>query len=197
MFRARGFTLIELLIVVAIIAILAAIAVPNFLEAQTRAKVSAAKSDIRSMVTALEAYRADNTDYPGDFECFTGPLIPANSSGTLVWDYIETLKRITTPIAYMSSLPARTPFGPARSGGWLEINGYMYEGGAWWDHAINQGAYKNYYNQQYWDAKFVISCMGPSKVFGVFFPYDPTNGTISNGDIVYVGGNGASYHSFH
>src|SRR5690349_9257970 len=61
---ARAFTLIELLIVVAIIAILAAIAVPNFLEAQTRAKVSRVKSDQRSLATAIESYRVDNNEYP-------------------------------------------------------------------------------------------------------------------------------------
>ena len=60
----RAFTLIELLIVVAIIAILAAIAVPNFLEAQVRSKVSRVKSDLRSVVTALEAYAVDRNDYP-------------------------------------------------------------------------------------------------------------------------------------
>ena len=46
--------MIELLIVVAIIAILALIAVPNFLEAQVRAKVSRVKSDMRNVATALE-----------------------------------------------------------------------------------------------------------------------------------------------
>jgi prepilin-type N-terminal cleavage/methylation domain-containing protein len=59
-----GFTLIELLIVVAIIAILAAIAVPNFLEAQTRAKVARVRADLRTLATGLEAYRVDQNEYP-------------------------------------------------------------------------------------------------------------------------------------
>ena len=54
--KSAGFTLIELLIVVAIIAILAAIAVPNFLEAQTRSKVSRSMADQRSLALALEEY---------------------------------------------------------------------------------------------------------------------------------------------
>ncbi len=59
--QSRGFTLIELLIVVLIIAILAAIAVPNFLEFQTRSKVSRAVSDMRSIATAVEAYMVVRT----------------------------------------------------------------------------------------------------------------------------------------
>jgi type II secretion system protein G len=62
--QKKGFTLIELLIVVAIIAILAAIAVPNFLEAQVRAKVSRVKSDHRSLATAIESYYVDHGTYP-------------------------------------------------------------------------------------------------------------------------------------
>src|SRR5215207_257564 len=62
--RMSGFTLIELLIVVAIIAILAAIAVPNFLEAQTRSKVARIRADIRTVATGLETYAVDNNKYP-------------------------------------------------------------------------------------------------------------------------------------
>ncbi len=55
----KAFTLIELLIVVAIIAILAAIAVPNFLEAQIRSKASRVKTELRTLATAVESYYTD------------------------------------------------------------------------------------------------------------------------------------------
>jgi len=64
--KKQGFTLIELLIVVAIIAILAAIAVPNFLEAQVRSKTARVKSDLRAIAIACEAYMVDNNEYPPD-----------------------------------------------------------------------------------------------------------------------------------
>lgn len=64
--QQKGFTLIELLIVVAIIGILAAIAVPNFLNAQIRAKLARSYSDMRSIVTSVEQLRLDTGHLPID-----------------------------------------------------------------------------------------------------------------------------------
>lgn len=60
----KGFTLIELLIVVAIIAILAAIAIPQFSEYRKKAYNSAGQADLRNLKTALEAFYADEQQYP-------------------------------------------------------------------------------------------------------------------------------------
>ena len=59
----KGFTLIELMIVVAIIGILAAIAIPNFIKFQARSKQSEAKSNLKSLYTAHKAYFADKDSY--------------------------------------------------------------------------------------------------------------------------------------
>ena len=62
--NAKGFTLIELLIVVAIIGIIAAIAIPNLLNAIDRGKQKRTMADIRSIGTAVESYAVDNNVYP-------------------------------------------------------------------------------------------------------------------------------------
>jgi type IV pilus assembly protein PilA len=59
----KGFTLIELLIVVVIIGILAAIAIPKFANTKEKAYVAAMKSDLRNLATAEESYFADNQKY--------------------------------------------------------------------------------------------------------------------------------------
>ena len=59
----KGFTLIELLIVVVIIGILAAIAIPKFANTKQKAYVASMKTDLRNLVTAEEAYFADSTQY--------------------------------------------------------------------------------------------------------------------------------------
>ena len=62
--RDRGFTLIELLIVVAIIGIIAAIAIPNLLNAINRGRQKRTMADMRTIATSIEAYAVDNSFYP-------------------------------------------------------------------------------------------------------------------------------------
>jgi prepilin-type N-terminal cleavage/methylation domain-containing protein len=64
----KGFTLIELLIVVVIIGILAAIAIPKFANTKEKAVVASMKSDLRNLVTAQESFFSDNQDYAGSVD---------------------------------------------------------------------------------------------------------------------------------
>ncbi len=162
-----GFTLIELLIVVAIIAILSAIALPNFLEAQTRSKVARAKSDMRTIATALETYHVDNRAYP------QAALIPPS----------RRLRPLTTPISYLTTLPD-DPFrrGSGRS------DDYRY-GAMPLDNAhrwILASAGPDL-NSSTDPIEFY-----PGNIPGLFYGlvdgfnymiYDPSNGTVSRGDI--------------
>lgn len=97
-----GFTLIELLIVIAIILILISIALPNFLEAQLRAKVTNAESEMRSIKTALMSYGTDRPFYPADI-MEQGLTIPGPQHA---WTRsIQGWKQITTPVKYMKYVP--------------------------------------------------------------------------------------------
>jgi len=192
--RLTAFTLIELLIVVAIIAILAAIAVPNFLEAQVRSKVSRVRSDLRTNVTALEAYRVDNQAYPPTWHNNQMPEFPES---------------LTTPIPYMNGyaniydiLCPNQEWGP-------QYRVYRYFYFKWSATYSDLGAFRN-------DPRvdsFLIYSSGPNKFSGTewvnwaeyygpygdgrrFMPqpdnltvvlYDPTNGTVSWGAIARYG----------
>jgi type II secretion system protein G len=72
----KGFTLIELLIVVVIIGILAAIAIPKFANTKEKAYIASMKSDLRNLVTAEEAYFADSIKYSATSSNCANPAPP-------------------------------------------------------------------------------------------------------------------------
>lgn len=207
--KYRGFTLIELLIVVAIIAILAAIAVPNFLEAQTRSKVSRAQADMRTLATAIEAYRVDNNNYPmGVVDNVLAPMFnPANVQFTVI-------ARLTTPIAYITTYPEdafqgdyrsnpildplglrrqydyrRTRFGQTQSGAntlFESATGYgiglNQTFDSWLLYSPGPDKEQNINTKRIRQGTIVVGGFGDP--FSTWPVYDPTNGTLSEGDII-------------
>lgn len=89
----RGFTLIELMIVVSIIAILAGILIPNFVNARAQAMTAACESNLRSIATAAELYYADQQIYPSSGDV-SASLFTAN--GTPYLNNVPTDPAATT-----------------------------------------------------------------------------------------------------
>ncbi len=81
----KGFTLIELLIVVVIIGILAAIAIPKFANTKGKAYIASMKSDLRNLVTAEEAFFADSVKYSTNVTSKVGGTCPAPVAGQVNW----------------------------------------------------------------------------------------------------------------
>lgn len=192
----RGFTLIELLIVVAIIAILAAIAVPNFLEAQTRAKVSRVKADMRSLATALEAYHVDRNFYPPDGNDLQmgNPFPPA-----LDYNCATRLRPLTTPISYITSLPPDVFDTKFKGMPPADMpDSFFFQGGPPFTFIyLNLGSYfgSNVFPIEPANGgnpdNYTLLSFGPDQAFSSSLgtlEYDPTNGTVSLGDVIRRGG---------
>lgn len=201
----HGFTLIELLIVVAIIAILAAIAVPNFLEAQTRSKVSRVKADQRTITVGLEAYHVDENNYPPTLDSDG----VANAFANL------NLVRLTTPVAYLTSTtPTIDPFmnntkatNTAVGAQPVDQDSFYYVSYAdfttvfgispnttfmgWGLSSLGPDHDDNGILNSAWLIQGAVSSgsgVNMQTGFWISRVYDPTNGTVSLGDICRFGG---------
>lgn len=97
----RGFTLIEIMVVVVIIGVLGAIVVPQFMSRPDQAKVTAARTDIQAISTALEMYRLDTFNYPSTQQGLEA--LVTRPAGT-------PLARNWNPQGYLKSLPV-DPWG--------------------------------------------------------------------------------------
>ncbi len=181
----KGFTLIELLIVVAIIAILAAIAVPNFLEAQTRSKVSRVKADLRSLATAIEAYSVDHNKPPREWHTtqYGDPQMNGQDVAGILW------WGISTPIAYITNPYMPDPFQDKNLTSYFDERVFTYQdmktraqwfpSSTFWPYAYE------------WYGAWRMCSVGPDRTFthtgcvanSAQLCYDPTNGTVSPGNI--------------
>jgi prepilin-type N-terminal cleavage/methylation domain-containing protein len=234
----RAFTLIELLIVVAIIAILAAIAVPNFLEAQTRAKVSRVNADLRTLATGIEAYRVDHnrypegTDNPNNYDpaivAFLGPLAPGyytfrtRTAGGAPFAGAGGFATLTTPVAYVTQV-LLDPFARQVGGNLTyayrdaKATGNFYiltsfgpdadvlnPGGVGSESMspfstrmdtntparmgdINERAVIHYVENTNAAIVSAVNAWGGLRPALADLAYDPTNGTLSEGDIFRIG----------
>jgi prepilin-type N-terminal cleavage/methylation domain-containing protein len=181
---SRAFTLIELLIVVGIITILSAIALPNFLEAQVRAKVARVKTDLRTISIAWESYMVDNNRYPVDWD---------NNYQAGEWMQ-RGMIMVTTPIAYLSTFPVDV-FSAMKNPNSNEYQPYFEVAScasAYCMYSLGPNVIEEFEGNDEWPDGIIDSKPGmigePYRGAIDMRPYDPTNGVVSDGDVHRLGG---------
>ncbi len=212
----HGFTLIELLIVIAIILILIAIALPNFLEAQARARLARVKGDLRALLTAVEAFRTERGVLLIDFwddkttqsqERYKRKFGGVGRDPIYEYKYFEEVfYPLTSPVKYMNKIPIDLYSDIRRQVGLSagEVgSGYLY--------FDNDPLFPNvcdHYIDRFFpghplqiesrtkplsEGEYAILSVGPDSCLGINksgdlrgLAYSPTNGTMSTGDMVLV-----------
>jgi prepilin-type N-terminal cleavage/methylation domain-containing protein len=209
--RRTGFTLIELLIVIAIILILIAIALPNFLEAQIRAKITKAKGCLQTYRTAQEAYFTDFNQYAPDVD---GGERAWNLNPPIEWEQVWrlagvncdgsemcTYRVLTTPIAYLKEFCYEPFIGDrdesvrGKDVSFFEYGSYLSSGSG------PKNPQENYTSGLRFGLQYVMISLGPDlaynydyqagwtslglrNYFGPSPAFSPTNGSRSVGDII-------------
>ncbi len=200
----RAFTFIEITIVACIIAILAAIAIPNFLEARVRASVTRSKAELVGLKMAIEAYRLEYREYPRnltpgisdprDLVCLTTPV---SFIGSLPMDFLTMQEASPSghrddaapiPYRYINGLQVNPEAGlrPTASLAEPSIAPPGFVAGVLWgsgplilQHPTRPGM-KVYYDNL---KKNVATAISSSGEIQAMISYDPTNGTTSLGDL--------------
>ena len=205
----RGFTLIELLIVIAIILILIAIALPNFLEAQLRARLTNMRACLHTYRTANESYYTDYNIHAPDVDGGQRPIEdPRRSWGTVIslhygvrcdGSEICTYLLFTTPIPYIRDL-CYDPFLEQQGD---SVAGKIYSLSEYTTYLSSRTQQRKEWGEQY-GLRYVFLSRGPDldrdagnyeqlwhdlgsrshHITQVPAIYAPTNGTKSNGDLV-------------
>ena len=182
--KKNGFTLIEFLIIIAVVGILSAISIPQYINSQVRSKVAKVKAEQKIIGIGLEAYAVDWDVYPAD---------------TLAgWPFYIS-NNITTPIPYITE---DIQFDPFPSSGWSThsvVQRYRFKNLGYNTYSHNWEPTKpaNFSDREFL-GKWVIYSEGPWGKLAIpngfsdgavegdwlWLPYNPTNGTISHGNII-------------
>lgn len=191
--KSKGFTLLEVAILLVIVSILVAIAIPNFRIAEIKSKIALVRGQLNTLALALESYNSDNDNYPPS--TYSQPTVPALADdGKSNRTSYFMLKPLTTPVAYVARIP-EDPFANNNTpptfdqgyGRYGHVNAaYSYRSAKGTDRPTFP-----FYVQ--YDQEWALGSVGPDGDYdswgtgpdNLMF-YDPTNGVQSNGDLLRI-----------